>query len=438
MRAFASAALVVAVACTAAPTPSVASTAPSPGQAIDSSTTVSSSEGQATAVGLRSVTTANNAGGNRFVDGEGSMPSDPVVVELSEAPRWVLAIEDDGDVTYVVVSESGTVEGYRVVDGSAVPVSLNRSSLPPGTPPAAAVGGEGILLLAPPPPTASTRTNPVALELGGLAFVADDGSVVVAGAGGNRTFEVDAIADARVVESSDGLLAVLTDPTNRYPHGVLGDTVEASSVSILDPIAQTVKHRIDVTPDVIEGIAPLWADLDEDGLDELIVTLSNAQDGARLAVIGESGAITAESEPIGTGNRWRHQIAVAPFGPQGEVELVEVITPHIGGTVAFRSLGGPELAREAAVDGYTSHVLGSSNLDMAVAADADGDGQVELVIPTQDRTSMAGVAHTERGAEEVWRVALGARIITNIAAAHIGGELVLAIGTDDHRLLIWD
>lgn len=432
MRAIASASLVVAVACSAAPTPTPTV------QVVGASSSVATSTAFESSAGLRSVTTANNAAGNRFVTGTGSLPGDPIVVELSEVPRWVLAIADDSDVTYVVVLESGAVEGYRIVDGVALAASLNRSSLPPGTPPAAAVGGEGVLLLAPPPPTASIRTNPVALGQGGLAFVADDGSVVVAGAGGNRTFDVAALPDARLVESADGLVAVLTDPTSRYPHGVLGDDVEASSVSILDPIAQVVQNRIDVAPDVIEGISPLWADLDEDGLDELIVTLSNSQDGARLAVIGESGGITAESEPIGRGNRWRHLIAVAPFGPNREVELVEVITPHLSGTVAFRTLDGADIVRVAAVDGYTSHVLGSPNLDMAVAADADGDGQVELVLPTQDLSTLAGIAHTVRGAEEVWRVPLGARMITNVAATDVGGGLAFAVGTDDDRLLIWE
>ena len=254
---------------------------------------------------------------------------------------------------------------------------------------------------------------------------------------GNRTFDIDALPDARLV-SSDGLVAVLTEPTNRYAHGVLGDTLEAAAVTVLDPSAQSIVQVVDFESDVVEGVAPMFADIDDDGVAELVVTLSNADGGARVAVVSESGGIFAETEPIGQASRWRHQIAVGPLGPDGETELVEVITPHLGGIVTFHRLEEGELVEVASIPGFTSHVLGSRNLDMAVVADANGDGRPELVIPTQDRQELAGLQRSADGVEIVWTVPLGSQVVTNLAAADLDGRLVIGLGTADGHLLVWE
>jgi len=44
---------------------------------------------------------------------------------------------------------------------------------------------------------------------------------------------------------------------------------------------------------VVEGLSPMWTDLDGDGTNEILVTLSNASEGARLAVFNDQGAGTA-------------------------------------------------------------------------------------------------------------------------------------------------
>ncbi len=102
-------------------------------------------------------------------------------------------------------------------------------------------------------------------------------------------------------------------------------------------LASCVRSRFQ-SPLVLEGIAPIWADLDGDGVREILATLSDAIEGARVVVYAEDGSVIAEGPAVGQGNRWRHQIAVAPFGPQGELELAVVLTPHIGGVVEFYAL----------------------------------------------------------------------------------------------------
>ena len=71
---------------------------------------------------------------------------------------------------------------------------------------------------------------------------------------------------------------------------------------------------------------------------------------------------------------------MAPFGPNGELGLPEVLTPDIGGIAGFYRLDGDSLNVVTQQDGFTSHPVFSRNLDMALAGDLDGDGQPELIV----------------------------------------------------------
>lgn len=79
---------------------------------------------------------------------------------------------------------------------------------------------------------------------------------------------------------------------------------------------------------------------------------------------------------------------------------MDALTPHIGGEVEFYRLRGDQLEIVAQVPSYTSHVLGTHNLDMATAVEIDGDGRLELLLPNQARTELgwglSGAPQTER------------------------------------------
>ena len=70
--------------------------------------------------------------------------------------------------------------------------------------------------------------------------------------------------------------------------------------------------------DVVEGSAPISSDLDGDGIREILVTVSNSRTGARLIVFNDAGEPTAFGSTVGKGSRWRHHLAVAPFGPSAK------------------------------------------------------------------------------------------------------------------------
>ncbi|HSR56245.1 MAG TPA: hypothetical protein VLN73_08380, partial [Alphaproteobacteria bacterium] len=169
-----------------------------------------------------------------------------------------------------------------------------------------------------------------------------------------------------------------------------------------------------------------------------VATLSSDEDGARIVLYDESGATLAEGPAIGSGRRWRHAIAVAPFGPGGEMELAEVLTPHLGGEVQFVRWDGKRLVRIAGISGLTSHVNGSRNLDMAAAGDFDADGSVELLVPSQDLGRLAAIRRTSRGVERAWELKLPATLSSNLAGVTLaGGRMVVAAGLSDGTLRVY-
>lgn len=392
------------------------------------------------ATGFATATTSGRVDGNRIVAGSGDLPgAEPTDLVIDAIPAWLVLAPQEDHLVLIVVTDVGTVLGYRLDGPSPVPVELNLDRLPEGAPPAVA-HGQGTLVLAPPVPAGSTLTNPLALTTGGLAFVASDGAVIVSDAAGNRRFEIDAMLDGRLAVSAQGTLAVLTRPTDRYGHGVLGDRLEAEAVTLiaLADLAEVATWRPS-TGGVIESNAPLWADVDADGEDELVVTVSDARSGARLTVVDQDGTELGSSDAIGTGNRWRHLIAAGPVGPDGEIEVVAMRTPHIGGIVQFLRWTGTGLELAAAAESYSSHRLGSRNLDMAVAVDGDGDGIVEVIVPDRPRSTLVAIQRTPDGASERYRLELDGESTANLAAAvdPATGQVVLVAGTERGTVRIW-
>ncbi|MGB1288052.1 MAG: hypothetical protein ACPG7F_16055, partial [Aggregatilineales bacterium] len=173
---------------------------------------------------------------------------------------------------------------------------------------------------------------------------------------------------------------------------------------------------------------------------DLITTISNGRVGAYIQayLFTADGLREVNGPAIGQGFRWRHQLAWGAFGANGEMALVDDLTPHIGGSVEFYTFNGDALDIQSSLRGYTSHIIGSRNLDMAVAGDFNGDGQPEIVMTTQDRRTIAGIQWNAVGAEEIWRLPLDGVIASNFSALPLSdGRLALAVGTEDGRLRVW-
>lgn len=196
----------------------------------------------------------------------------------------------------------------------------------------------------------------------------------------------------------------LIDPTTRYAHAVLGDAVEAGGF-VVERNGQRLIFRLGRDA-VFEDLRLRFADLDGDGVPEIIIVKSYLTRGSAIAVykIGANAIEPlAESEAVGTANRWLNPVGVADFTGSGEVMIAAIITPHLTGSLRLYRLAGNRLVETVRKDGYTNHVIDSRNLDLAHLVDIDGDGVTDIVIPTVDRRHVAAVSFAGGVAREIGR-----------------------------------
>ena len=278
--------------------------------------------------------------GNRVMTGSGNLANQiPVDISLGGIPEWIVGVPGAADPTWVVAHEDGTLEAWRLGDAGPEQVPLDIASLPPGTPPMVDAAAGKITVVSP-PADASPLTYSVGVARR-MVYVTMSGSLVIDASGEVTELEIDALPDSRISVSREGLVSVLAEATDRYPHGVLGDELEAGRIVVVDPVAGTVIGEAVISaPSVIEGIAAPWVDANGDGVDEILVTVSNSEVGARLAIFDHNGEPVALGPPIGRANRWRNQLGAGPTGPNGEIEVIDVRVPHIGGVVEYFRIEG--------------------------------------------------------------------------------------------------
>lgn len=388
--------------------------------------------------GQRVGVTNQRLDGNRVVQGYTDLSTiRPIDVELDGVPAWVASVPTDEGVVWGVVLEDGRTQAVLVANGVVTPVPTEPAELPPGMPPLLRyLDGTAEFVI--PSGEVSPATN--AVPVGDTLIGVDEDGDLIIGASEARSLDADALPDARVLVDDRNRVLFLSGPTARYAHGALGDQLEAASITLaeIEPEPRIAQVLQIPAPQVMEGIAPIWTDLDGDGGREILATLSDSANGARFVAFREDGTVAGEGPAIGQGNRWRHSIAVAPFGPQREPELATVRTPHIGGVVEFYALQDGRLDIVAALPGFTSHMLGSRNLDMAMAAAPADERQAILLAPNQDRTRMGAVRRAGDSAEATWFVDVGGAIVTNVAAASVDGDqIAVAVGRADGVLRIW-
>lgn len=386
--------------------------------------------------------TYQRADGNRVVAGQGDLPNrTPIDIPLDGTPQWVTAVPLAQGVLWGVVLADGRTQAFLVNNGEVTPIDSN--DLTPHIAPVLTVDPvQGQALFLNPPSADPTGSAPIIYNNAGhLAHANAAGELTLVNAGeiiGQPP--VTALPDARILFDEHGRLLLLTDPTDRYPHGVLGDSIEAGGFALIqtDPEIKVLAHFLIPEPQVVEGIMPLWTDWNGDGNREVLLTLSGAEQGAQLVLFSEAGVRLAAGPAMGQANRWRHQIAIAPFGPNGEMELTAVRAPNVENTVEFYRWQGGALHLVAELPGYTSHVSGSRNLDMALAGDFNGDGRIELLLPTPDLAQLGGIQRTGDGTAAVYHLDIGGELASNLAGVALGdGGTAVGLGRSDNVLRIW-
>ena len=382
--------------------------------------------------------------GNRIVHGRGNLPLQTFIdIELPGIPLWLVGAPHESGIIWFVTLEDGNSMAYFTSVDGAVETQNNPADLPPGMPPFLQSNSAEYSLVAVPRLDQSPLTHPIDLRLSSLrVYINQNGNLDFIDENDQHaaTLDINALPDARILLDELGRLLLLTDPTEKYNHGVLGDNLEAASITLIEtqPIIQVISNISISENEVIEGIAPIWIDITGDGQREIIVTVSDLNLGAGIVVFSENGELLAEGQKMGQPFRWRHQIAYGTMGSNGETELVVVRTPHIGGLVEYYQFSAGNLEIVAQYSGITSHVLGSRNLDMAAVGDFDGDLQTELLLPNPDLTELVAVRRSTSGAEEDWRLSIGGKLSTNLAGVTLPNrEIALGVGRADGFLRLW-
>lgn len=360
-------------------------------------------------------------------------------INLGDAATWVVgASTPDGDVWAVALAD-GAVRGYRIpVGDQPSPLEIPGNRLAPGQPPVLAVQGNSVRL-ATTPANASPNSVPVYLIGDRVAYVDNLRRLTVLEPDGSLWRpDLRVLPDTRVVQVSPERVLVLAEPTDRFPHSALGDGLEATSVVAVTVGVNETETVYRSENDVIESIAPLLADVDGDGIDDVVLTVSNDREVWVVAASSTGDGVVAVSDPADRLLGWRHVVAVGPLGPSGQSEIAEVLYPDAQGSVRFLRLNGDTLGIAATRTGYRSHEFGTRNLEQAVAADVDRDGRVEVILPTLDRQHIAGVRHGPDGAVDMWRRPLGGTLSSNIAVlTRPDGTMSVAAATLEGSLRIW-
>jgi hypothetical protein len=325
------------------------------------------------------------------------------------------------------MTADGRVTDWHVADGAATR-QHDFGTIPKGSQPVVTGEGESGLLLTPPSNLAA-RSSPLVLrgadtQSSRLLYVAGSGDLVIVGSE-TATLSVGAPSDSRLVSIGDGRVALFGGTTDRYRHGALGDSIEPETLYIVDAIAAEIAAEYTLEPPaVFESLQPLVADLDGDGTPEIVTTVANSTDGAQIAVFSAGGERMATGPRYGPG--WRHQLAVAGFGPDGGTELAVVRKPHVARVVEFYRLSAGTLDVTATVGGVSTHTYGSRILDGALAGRFDG-ATTTVLAPTTERDELVSVRREQGDAVIDWRLPLDGRLVSNITGV-TGPDGAIAVG----------
>ncbi|MGI9049718.1 MAG: hypothetical protein ACR2GU_10185 [Rubrobacteraceae bacterium] len=387
--------------------------------------------------------------GNRVVGGTGDLPSSrPVDVRLGGTPTWVVGVPLDEGTAWVVTLEDGRVEAYKPNgNGKLTPYPITPDRLPSGEPPLVKMKGDSLKLITARGVRTSKLTAPIPVPLdkeNALVGVREDGGLFVErGSGLVESLPVEALPDARLARSESGMVATLSDPTGSYPHGAIGDELEARAMTLLKPAGKDLTASGRIRPasgGIFESNAPLWFRMPGVKGEVLPIAETSPEKGARVSVYAPSGELVAAGPFIGERFKWRHVLAAGPFGPNGETEVAATRTPHVGPRIAFYrpDKTSKELKVSASLPGYTSHRIYTRNMDTIRAGDLDGDGRWELLVPNEDYTTLAAVRHEKSGARVAWTLPAGGVISTNLASVtDQKGHASIAAGRSDGVLRVW-
>jgi hypothetical protein len=100
------------------------------------------------------------------------------------------------------------------------------------------------------------------------------------------------------------------------------------------------------------------------------------------------------------------------------------------------SWNGGDMRKMATVPDTANHVTSTRAINMSASADFDGDGILDIAVPSLDRTRLRLIAFAP-SAREIASLALPAKAMTNIGLVAIDGKMpAVAVGLADGTLVV--
>jgi hypothetical protein len=394
-----------------------------------------------------------------------------VISAAAEVPiRWIVALPPR---RICAIDASGTLWIFEVGQTELLVVGRYGEVASPDGPPVTVAIGEGrnaIVAVAPDGRllvwsegvlrtfdvggALSRLTFPVPVNLESKAWddllaVAADGAVVMIGGLPSvprvvARVDAQAMPDARITLGSlDGTAGfqalVLSDPTDRYPHGALGNKLEASAVTVITVAQNSLVFRgryVARPPAVIEDLIPMVTPIGEGRRPAVVVVKSAPRLGSAIVALGWRDAgleRLAEGPAFGQSNRWVHVIGAADLSGDSIPELIAVNTPDFAGVLVAYERHDTVLVPMAKALGYSSHAPGSRNQDQAVIADMTGNGRLEVILPRQGRDVLAALEMSNGRWEERWALQLSGPVQSNLLVHDLDGDGLLDLVVADRR-----
>jgi len=233
----------------------------------------------------------------------------------------------------------------------------------------------------------------------------------------------DGLPDGRVaVAAGDIQAAWYIAPTRRYAHGILGDAIEAAALRVKAANGAELTYDLP-TNMVFEDRTPRIVDLDGDGANEVVTIRAAQRQGGGVAIYGlREGRLVeiAVNEFIGRGNRWLNIAALADITGDGKRDVAYVRTPHIGGALRLFSYDG-DLNFVDEIQGFSNHAIGAREQRLSAVADIDGDGDMEIAVPSDNRQTLRLIDY-QGGLVEVASVDLPGRVDGPVLAEGAGAD----------------
>lgn len=202
--------------------------------------------------------------------------------------------------------------------------------------------------------------------------------------------------------------------TDRYPHGILGDTLEASQLLVETNEGKQLEFVLPYNR-VFEDLEPRLVDLNNDKKDEIIVIESNINSGASLAVYSiVSGQLKriASTEFLGTSNRWLNPVGVGDFNGNGQPDIALVATPHIGGILRLYEFSDSGLRLFSEYAGVSTHKIGSMNLGLGRVVKSNPKDL--LILPDQSHRVLMLLEWTQTGMRQIAKIKLNGRLVSSL------------------------